>query len=1023
MVISAQGQQPVSKPGVTPRPRASAVVASYGHLPLSFVPNVGQANREVEFLAHTSAYTLYLTPRKAVFAFSGREPGRISNLRQVRKTRKGSANEAEQSPRRSEILTMELLAATRSARATGSEELPSRTNYFLGNNPARWRTNVPNFARVNYKQIYPGVDLAYYGNQSHLEYDFVVAPGASARIIELAFQGATAMQLDATGALEVLSVRQKLVLSKPRVYQRIGHSMVPVEGRFTWRGRNRIGFQIGAYDRARPLIIDPTVSPILSYSTYLGGSQDDEGSDIVVDSSGNAYIVGSTDSTDFPTSAPEQASLGAGFDAFVAKLNSKGTALVYSTYLGGSNDDHGAAIAIDSSGNAYVTGNTASPDFPTTTTPAPLQSCTVTTSDTDAFVAKLNASGDKLLLSTCVGGTGSDRGLGIALDSSNNIYISGDTTSSDFPVTTGAYQTALGTGATSNAFFTKVKADGSGLAYSTYLGGTGDDHARAIAFDNSSGNAFLTGNTTSSDFPVTSSAFQSTYGGAGGLSIGDAFLTELKPAGKGAADLVYSTYLGGGQDDAASGIALDSKGNAYITGVTESTRFPTKNPYQATLAGTANAFVAEINPGASGSSSLVFSTYLGGSGTDQGSSIAVDSAGNIYLTGATGSRNFPVAGAFQTSTGSPFGNNAFYAKLSPSGQALVHSSYLGGNGNDAGRGVAIDSQGNAYIVGSATSSNFPVTSGAFETAYGGAGSAGLGDAFVTKVLPSPTVCWSYAISTGKFNSCALAPTAFSFGTVNAGSTSSSQPITLTNGGDAPLTINNILASGPFSQSNNCPASSALKIGGTCTINVVFSPTGAGVSSGSLTVTDDAGGSPQAVPLTGTGAAFKLSAPTASATVTPGQSANFTLDVIPNGFVGSVAFNCGGAPAGATCTVSPTTVSLNGSAQETTKVQVTTTAHSLLLPGSQPVPLLPAFGALLAFGLALLFFAYARRRHSGRGRRLVAATVGLIFLLALTGAGCSLSNSTSGTPAGTYNLTVQGTSGGLSQAAKLTLTIK
>lgn len=983
-------------------------------LPFGFEPNEGQAAPQVKFLSHAGPYTLFLMPHQVAFRFHHSRSGAAAPFRirsgaaqaealPVRKQPSLPRLAAQRRPERRppDLVRMNFVGANPEVGLDGIDELPGKTNYFLGSNPDDWRTSIPNYAQVVYRQIYPGVDVVFHGSQRQLEFDFLVSPGTDPQIISLGILPSHHLHLDQDGNLEVRTNGEVLVLHKPSVYQRIGSGTHPIDGGFVLRKRNRVGFRIGAYDPTLALVIDPMVSPIISYSTYLGGSRDDAGTAVAVDTSGNAYLSGYTDSTDFPTVGGEQKALKGSYDAFVAKLNSTGTALVYSTYLGGSMNDLAEAIAIDSSGDAYVTGYTASPDFPGVN---PLGKCGLGASD--AFVAKISADGSKLLFSTCLGGSQADQGLGIALDSSQNMYVVGDTSSSDFPVTSGAYQTIYGGNA--DAFFTEIKADGSSLLYSTFLGGSSDDHARGVALD-PLGHVLITGNTTSPDFPVTASAYQKAFGGSGALNLGDAFVSEIQPAGGGSADLLYSTYLGGASDDAATSVAADATGYAYVTGLTASTRFPTVKPFQPGLAGGDDAFVAKLNPAASGAASLVFSTYLGGSGGDEGTGIVVDSADNIYVSGVTTSKDFPVAGAFQLANASVNGLNAFYAKLVSAGNAIIHSSYLGGSSNDTGRAIAIDSSGNAYLVGNATSPDFPVTAGALETTYGGAGTDNYGDAFITKILPSPTLT--------------PAPASLSFNTVNAGSTTGPQTITLTNTGDAPLSVSGIIAGSPFSQSNTCQTPVAVLA--RCTVNVIFSPGGIGTASGTLSVADNAGGSPQVIPLSGTAVGFAISASNTTAQVTAGAPASYSLTITPNGFSGPVSLGCSVAPTGPACTLSPSSVTLDGSTAESISVSVSTTSRSTLPPPFHLAPLPPQVEIVIALMGCLLIVCFLVF-SVGRWPRPALLKLALVLFLSAIAAGCTISGGSSskaGTPPGTYQISVSGTSGGFSAGVNLSLVVQ
>ncbi|MBI4464852.1 MAG: SBBP repeat-containing protein [Acidobacteria bacterium] len=579
-------------------------------------------------------------------------------IRGVEATRKDVADQGA-------VLRMRLVGANPAPEITGMEELPGKVNYFIGNDPEKWRTNVATYAKVLYEDVYPGIDVVYYGNQRQLEYDFVVAPGADPRAIRLAFLGtpgqvpsrdrkgavaekeqiprlvalarddrswegrqgkAVPLRLDGQGDLVLGAGGSELRLHQPVIYQEISGARHRINGNFVIQGTHQVGFEVARYDASKPLVIDP----VLDYSTYLGGSGGDLGFGIAVDAAGNAYVAGITRSLNFPTANPYQAAhSGEGDffvvnDAFVTKLDSSGSSLVYSTYLGGDADDRGYDIAVDSAGNAYVTGGTDSTNFPTA---SPLQSTLAGSSD--AFVTKLNP-------------------------------------------------------------------DGSALAYSTYLGGSSEEglcfacgevaHG-AIAVD-SAGNAYVTGFTFSSNFP-TANPFQPAH--AGGST--DAFVTKLSATG---AALVYSTYLGGSNErEFGLDITVDADGQAYIAGQTFSTDFPTANPLQATLGGSADAFITKLD---AAGSSLLYSTYLGGSGFDNGFGVAVDGHGNAYVTGSTNSSDFPTARPLQAAFGGG-DRDAFLTKLNASGSPLVYSTYLGGNGRDFGDGIAVDHNGNAYVTG------------------------------------------------------------------------------------------------------------------------------------------------------------------------------------------------------------------------------------------------------------------------------------------------------------------------------------
>jgi len=716
------------------------VSESYGKLPLQFEANRGQTHKDVRFLSRGPGYSLYLTDREAVLALSKYN----SDVKRDAKT-----------PAKSLALRMSLVGAARTPVVSGVDELPGKANYFIGKNPEKWRTNVPTYARVQYRNVYPGIDLVYYGNQRQLEYDFVVTPGADPNRIVLGFKGANKLEIDAEGSLVLHASGGDIRQHKPVIHQNVDGVRRDIGGGYVRKGATRVGFRLAAYDTTRPLIIDPVV---LSYSTYLGGNAGDFGAAIAVDAGGNAYVTGNTSSTDFPTTAGAfQVSFGGNIngDAFVAKLNPAGTALVYSTYLGGIDDDYGSGIAVDTEGNAYVTGYTRSNNFPITA--GAFQTTFADPAGSgNVFVTKINPTGTALVYSTYLGGSGDEftdlPGNGIALDSSGSAYVTGSTRSADFPTTSGAFQ-SVHSGAYDNPFVTKLDPTGSTLIYSTFLG---EGLGKGIAV-NSNGNAYVTGE-IQGPFPTTSGAVQRTSGSA--------FVTKLDPAGT---SLIYSTLLGGGRDGGEA-IAVDAEGNAYVTGFTYSANFPTTPGAFQPVFGDAldppsrfgpdpDAFVTKLNPTGS---ALVYSTYLGGNGAEFGRGIGVDASGNAYVTGSTGSLNFPTTpGAFQpTLGGGPY--DAFVTKLHSTGAVLVYSSYLGGVDADAGQGIALDANANAYVTGSTASKDFPITAGAFQPVFSDAlNRYPVPDAFVAKIvdlvpLPSPTATGSGSTPTRSEESAATA---------------------------------------------------------------------------------------------------------------------------------------------------------------------------------------------------------------------------------------------------------------------------
>lgn len=854
------------------------LVENYGRLPLSFEPNVGQvrqdSQRKVKFMSRGRGYSLYLTGNEAVIELQKAVGSR--QKAEVRAKDKGQGT-------KDLLLKLQLAHVNQNAREIGQDELQGKSNYLIGNDSKNWRTNVPNFAKVRYKDVYPGVDLVYYGNQSQLEYDFVLVPGAdlnqivlnvgeglappkdmqnagmvldnSARALEpnKHARQACPLEIAPNGDLVIKTETSEIRFLKPVVYQEqftVDSSQLTVQsedrnskfenrhsaignrkflnGRYVLKGQRSVGFEVASYDHSKPLIIDP----ILSYSTYLGGASQDAAFGIAVDSSGNAYVTGGTASTNFPTTSSgtfSGASLCAGGaaandpcgDVFVTKLSPGGTALVYSTYIGGTGDDIGYGIAVDSSGNAYVVGLTNSSDFPTT---AGVFQSTLGGlggfNQGDAFALKLNSTGSALTYSTYLGGSNNDFARGVAVDSSGNAYITGFTCSPNFPVfpTLSPLRAVSSCGVGGDAFVTALNPTGAGLVYSTGLG-TGGGVGLGIAAD-SSGNVYATGALNGTPTFATAGAAQTTSGGGT-----DAFVVKINSGGTA---IGYATYLGGSGSDTGSGIAIDSSGNAYVTGNTNSTNFPTVSPIQSTLGGTQNAFLSKLN---AAGSAFTFSTYLGGSGIDSGNAIAVSSSGGAIVTGGTTSSNFPILSPIQATLGGT--QNAFVADIQANASVFNYSTYLGGTGIDLGNGIAVDSSGNAYVAGQAESNDFPITAGTSQSALGG-----LGDAFVAEI--------------GGFNvpDVLLNPSSLTFASQAVGTPSNPQTVTLRNVGSGALTITSMVPSGDFAQTNTC--GSTVAPGTSCKINVTFTPTATGLRSGAITLNDNAAGTPHVVTLSGTG---------------------------------------------------------------------------------------------------------------------------------------------------------------------------
>ena len=1081
--------------------RGNGILKTYGQFPLSFEPNRGQTDSQVKFLSRAPGYTLFLTANEAVLRL------RASKSRVESQASKAASEIRLPTPdsRPPAVLRMTLAGGNRAPEMAGIEELPGKSNYFIGRDPEKWQTGIPNYRKVAVLNVYPGIDLVYYGNQRQLEYDFTVAPGADPRTIRLAFEvdnsksekqksKIDSAQVDTNGDLVIAMGGGELRFHKPVMYQelavnspqlaasdlrtaasRANHQSAIsdrqfVDGRYVLHAANpkskienpkyEIAFEIASYDRSRPLIIDP----VLAYSTYLGGNAPgtpgtglDAANGIAIDSTGSAFLVGETDSTDFPTEHALQPETGGPFDfpddAFVSKISPDGQTLVYSTYLGGSRQDRGAAIAVDTFGSAYVTGTTISPDFPASFGAADPTcgndgQCDATYHNglvtTDAFITKLNPEGSAIEYSSffshrgpllvdsngnpVLDGTGNfqytganDRGFGIAVDNNRYAYVTGMT-----DVATPAQ--LVGPGGDIDAWVVKVDPSGANFLNPTDIGGSGKDEGLTVAADNA-GNAYISGFTLSPDFPTTPSAFQLALAGTA-----DAFIAKLN-TNVGAtlpATLSYSTFLGGSGNDSCcgpdlshpgKGIALDISGKVYVTGVTNSRAttlgFPIPGgPYQpdCSLNGLDNcdgdAFVAKIDTAQSGSSSLLYFTYLGGSSADGGAGIAVDISGNAYVTGITNSSNFPIAPTdgvvFQRYYGG--GNaDAFVTQLNATGTALVYSSFLGGSNTEDGRGIAVDTRipASAFVAGQTCSTDFPTARPLQES------SAGNCDAFASKVIVGPDI--------------AISPAALSFPSQDVGTTSSPQSITVTSNGDSPLIISQISISGEFAETDDCSGRTLKEGVESCTISVTFSPTTTGPKSGTVTITDNALGSPHTVPLSGGTAGvtgdYALSVDPTSVSVVAGGATTVTLAITPAaGFTGKVTLACAGAPSQAVCSVNPASVTLDGANPSEVAVTIQTTARVMAPPVSGPgMPLGPQGLRWLPWllGMMLLVTAWAAGRK--RPMWILAAAMFMLVVWTACGGGGQV-GVPHGTPAGVYKVTLSGVSGSTAKTATLTLTV-
>ena len=821
------------------------ILASYGKLPLVFEKNLGQTSPRVKYLAHASGYTLFLTDKEAVLRLDAPVTDRMraahSPSRPMDRTTEN---------RRVAVVSLSLDDSQAPSQVDGLDAQPGHSNYLIGRDRSRWQKNVPMYGRVKYRGIYPGIDAVYYGNENRLETDYIVAPGSDPNQIALNVQGAKTLKINSLGDVALTTEAGDLILHRPNVYQEIGGVRREIAANYVERGKNLIGIQIGAYDSREPLVVDP----VLDYSTFLGGSGGESGNAIAVDASGDAYVCGSTSSSDFPvTPGVFQGTLGNvnnKTNAFITELNPSGTGLIFSTYLGASGNDSCAGIAVDSSGNVFVAGSTSSFNFPVSNNPIILQ-FPFGNLGTTGFFSEISSAGTALTYSTFLGGNYRDDAAGVAVDTNGYAYVVGSTSSTNFPTTINAYEPTSSSTQNQNGsagFLSKINTGLPGTAallYSTYLGGSDDDGISAVAVD-SVGNAYLTGSAASTDFPITPNAFQPFNGG-----FDNAFVTRIDTTQSASSSLIYSSYLGGSTSNGGQGnaIAVDSNFNAYIGGGTAVADFPTtpgafmtQQPVAAYIMG----FVAKFDTNQQTANlSLVYSTYLGGSNVSGNYvfGIAVDPLGDAYVAGSTYTNNYPVTlGSPQP--GQAGISNAILTVFNSAGSKLLFSTYFGGNTNDAASAIALDSAAtpNAYITGTVHSANFPFTPGVFQTQLDG-----FTDAFVAKMSP--------AAAQGVF----ATPTTLGFGNQGTGTTSTAQTVTLTN--NTAVALNNIVVTttganaSDFSPASTCGVSIAAF--SFCTINVTFAPTISGAEAATLNIADSDASTPQTVSLTGTGTAIAV----------------------------------------------------------------------------------------------------------------------------------------------------------------------
>jgi hypothetical protein len=1062
---------------------SDAASLQYAQLPMAFEPNQGQTDSQVRFMARGNGYGLFLTNKEAVLVLQ----------RGVQKDTRRS------------VVRIGLEGAAANRVMEGTRLLAGRSNYLIGNDASKWHRDVPQYGRVRDPQVYPGIDMVYYGTQGQLEYDFEVAPGADPNKIALHFDGSKPLKLDGENLL-VETADGTLRLQVPRIYQKTGAAESAVDGRFVLLTENTVGFEVGNYDHRQTLVIDP----VLSYTTYFGGSGTESGPTIAVDAGFNTYVTGSTTSGDFPTAGtPFQAALHAGAVAnvFVSKFDPTGTTLSWSTYLGGSGTDASVGIAVDAAGDTYVAGTTTSGDFPTSSSAF---QAAPKAAGTHGFVSELDPVGQVLKYSTYLSGSLTDTMSGMTLDNKGLVYVIGITHSTDFPTapSAGTLFAAMPTGASEAFFVSKLDPTTSGtnsLVFSTYFGGGNPSNGivagGGIAVDNNStgSNIYITGGTNflhagqPSDFPI-SNAIQYTNPSGGLLSGGacldspglttcpttglpttggvvnmDAFIAKINPGTTTGAVLDYSTYVGGSGNDFANGIAVDASGNAYITGSTTSPTSTSANAlfppvsggitaYQPCLNGPGvtpiasctnadtshtDAFVAKINNPVTGTGSvnleLVYWSFIGGTNNDVGNAIAVDGVGGARVVGTTFSSDLQLANAFQPALKGT--QDAFVSRLDTVGTSTTSGtntsqfvSYLGGSGAESATGIAVDTNTNSYITGVTTSSDFPPVSGV--TPFQGS-LKGAQDAFIAKLGPKLNFTIAPPGSLPAVN--AGNQVTFSYTVTNTGDTTAGV-VFLDNlgsgSGSAPATFVSASASG-----GTCPTTATngtvlcnlgiMNGGSTSTVTVNLTPSGAGTlsNSGTIQVVGSSFSKTVSSP-TVTVNSFTVAALPVTPIVVAGQPASYQITLTPNKtYTANISLSCssglpGGTPAPA-CTFSTTPVTLAGTSPSTVTLTISTTERTTTTVDARPMMhrfyavWLPVAG--FAFlGLGLKMRAPGKARVGGALLFLVLIT---ILLLQPACGGHSSSTTTTGTPAGTYTVVITATSGTFSQTTPISLTVQ
>jgi len=1088
------------------RMSASSLMA---RLPLMFEPNQGQANLDpadtrARFIARGSGYSLFLGAEGAIVSM------RSSPVRGSKTSKRGDFTSFQ----------MKLAGADPNARLTATDLLPTKSNYLLGNDPAKWRRGIPQFAQVRYENVYPGINLVFYGNQGRLEYDLQIAPGADPAQAELEFDGARSLELK-DGALVVRGRNGDARLEAPRLYQQIAGREQPVEGRFVLRGGNRAGFSIGPYDRTRELVIDPN----LSFSTFFGGAGDEHASFIAVDGSGNIYLTGSTTSPTLPVGASMtvlQSALAGAQNVYIAKINpGLSPPLEYVTYLGGTGTDSPVGIGVDGAGDPIVGGTTTSIGFPTSSTAYQATPEAGSAGPHHVFVTKLNPTATAIIYSTYLSGSGDDIASGMTIDGSENIYVTGTTTSTkpgdvgsptgpQFPSSSGPpYATPfqLVPLASIQFFVTKVNTGNAGkssIAYSTYFGGANSETSTPVATGggiavDTIGNIYFDGTTNFTytngavgDFPILN-AYQACLdptvpvvvtnppppcSNSATTTATDAFVAKLNPSGAQGQQLQWSTYFGGADTDSGTGIALDSgAANVYIVGTTSSQKITGLSSfagYQICLDTPVNptggipacptfstppspptdAFVARFsNPTSTTTTtavnvSLTYFSYLGGTGNDSGAAITVDSASGALVTGSTASTDFPVFPNPSNVQGHLTGaQDAFVARLNTTavtGQNTTGSwaTYFGGSvtstasaSSTEGTGIALDVNQNTFFAGDTNSIDLQVTGLPQAQNNGGF------DAFVTELQTTANLSIVGVLTLGTNQAY-----------INAGN-NATFTYTLTNNG--PDLASNITVNIDLSQqvtvvpltfvsasttSGTCSAGatttgvscfvSSLQPLSTATITVVVTPKAnpngsqATFNGGAVQVLSANNSVLAKTQVSANMSDFALAvSPPNRSVPAAGDTAFYNVQLTPNPtYTTSISITCSGLSTGMSCTPSPATVNLQGSSPGTATLAIGTTARPITT-GSLSSPSKRFYAVWLAVpGLAVLVgLSGDRRRRRIWGLMLFCALCALLLFQPA----CSSSSTappTSGTQAGTYNITVTAASGSDSKSQGIQLTV-